>query len=107
MNTQTIDDKDHAALELALVVARDKYGLGAKIDHMLKHRSWFAAAQSTAATCQAQVLRLKPWQLPPVFVDVGEDPECDALWGRMKACNVSKYDPNPIEACKAAERLQR
>jgi hypothetical protein len=77
---------------------------GDQIDRMLEDRDWFEVARFAAAYCQCRALNLKPWELPPVWVGVGEDPEAEKLWKRMRRAGVSKYHPDPIGACEAAEK---
>ena len=97
--------KDREALQLAMTMAREPPdGRGEQIDHMLEKRDWFQVARFASAHCQCRALRLRPWELPPAWVEVGDDPEAEKLWKRMRACGVSKYHPDPIKACEAAEK---
>jgi hypothetical protein len=96
---------DRDALKLAMIMAREgPDGRGDQIDRMLVNRPWFEVARFAAAHCQRRALNLKPWELPPVWVGVGHDPHGEALWKRMRACGISRYHPNPIVACEAAEK---
>jgi len=96
--------KDLEALQLAMQQAREPPdGRGEQIDNMLKKREWFYVARFASAHCQCRALRLRPWELPPVWVGVGDDPEAEKLWKRMKDLGVSKYDPDPVRACEQAE----
>jgi hypothetical protein len=96
--------KDREALQLAMTMAREPPdGRGEQIDSMLKKREWFYVARFASAHCQCRALRLRPWELPPVWVGVGDDPQAEQLWKRMRACGVSRYHPDPIKACETAE----
>jgi len=99
---------DRDALKLAMKMAREEPdGRGEQLDRMLADREWFEVARFAAAHCQCRALGLKPWELPPVWVGVGHDPHGEALWKRMRACGISRYHPNPIAACEAAENAAR
>jgi hypothetical protein len=99
---------DRAALELALqeTLTEKDQGRVEQVRSMLRDRPWFEVARFAAAHRQCLALNLQPWELPPVWVGVGEDPAADRLWKRMRRAGVSKYHPSPIAACEAAERAQ-
>ena len=96
---------DRAALELALQQTLEEKDQGRveQVRSMLKDRPWFEVARFASAHRQCLALNLKPWELPPVWVGVGDDPHAEALWKRMRACKVSKYHPDPVKACEQAE----
>jgi hypothetical protein len=97
--------KDREALQLAMAQAREgPDARGDQLDKMLAGRPWFDVARFASAHCQCRALNLKPWELPPVWVGVGDDAQVDQLWARMRACGVSKYHPDPIKACEQAEK---
>jgi hypothetical protein len=99
---------DRAALELAMREARKPPDArGEQLDRMLKGgRPWFEVARFAAGHCQCRALDLKPWELPPVWcgLSIGNgDPHGEALWARMKALGISRYDPDPVRSCERAE----
>jgi hypothetical protein len=101
-------NKDNEALDLAMKMARQGPDERSnQLDRMLQRRPWFEVARFAAAHCQCRALNLKPWQLPPVWVGVGEDPQADKLWERMQRAGISRYDPDPIRACEAAEAAMK
>jgi hypothetical protein len=72
---------------------------------MLERRPWFEVARFASAHCQCRALNLKPWELPPVWVGVGDDPQAEKLWERMRRAGISRYDPDPVRACEQAEKV--
>jgi hypothetical protein len=102
---------DKAALELSMKMARQgPDARGHQIDAMLQGgRDWFEVARFAAAHCQCRALDLKPWELPPTWVGLSSDhgdPEGEKLWRRMKALGISRYHPDPVRACREAEKAQ-
>jgi hypothetical protein len=96
---------DRDALKLSMEMARQGADArGEQLDRMLEDREWFEVARFASAHCQRRALNLKPWESPPVWVGVGDDPHAEALWKRMRACGVSRYHPDPVRACEAAEK---
>jgi hypothetical protein len=97
--------KDREALQLAMVQARQgPDGRADQLDRMLERRPWFEVARFAAAHCQCRALRLLPWQLPPVWVGVGDDPQAEKLWERMQRAGISRYHPDPLAALEKAEK---
>jgi|SRR6516162_3305864 hypothetical protein len=103
-----MNKKDREALQLAMVQVRQgKDARGDQLDRMLKGgRSPQRVAEFAALHCQVVNLNLKPWQIPPGWGNYcrGRDDEGWALFKRMRACGVSKWHPDPIVACEAAEK---
>src|SRR6516165_10822771 len=97
--------KDREALQLAMVQAREgPDGRADQLDRMLQRRPWFEVARFAAAHCQCRALKLLPWELPPVWSGVGDDPEADKLWERMQRAGISRYHPDPMAALEKAEQ---
>ncbi len=102
---------DKAALKLSIEVAKDP-GRAEQIDHFLASRPWQQVAEFCASLCQGRSLDLKPWQIPPCDVmtdDLTRDHRCGAqsafaLLEKMELLGVSKFHPDPVAACEAAER---
>jgi hypothetical protein len=107
---------DEAALKLAISMARaEDKGRAEQIDHFLASRPWIEVAQFAAGHCQGLALNLPPWQSPPCDFhgDIEacvQDPDSSPghrsaaqllLW--MQCCGVSKWHPDPVAACEAAE----
>ena len=68
-------------------------------------------------TARSKVWVLMPWQSPPCYPtmnaldqpygDAGAKRELAELALRMHRCGVSRWRPNPVAACEAAEAEQR
>jgi hypothetical protein len=110
----TMDDepplttKDRIALELALKLTRaESEGRAAQLLRMQLEDGWFYAARFAAYNCQVNLLRLQPWEHPPVWChdpdDYPESPEAAQLLRRMLKAGVSRYDPDPMSALEKAE----
>jgi hypothetical protein len=104
---------DRAALTQALAMCRaEDEGRAWQIDSMLEDRPWAEVARFAASCCQCRALKLYPWQSPPCDVDEdGDDGEINAdgvkLLRKMLAAGLSRYEPDPLAALKAAKREQR
>jgi hypothetical protein len=110
---------DKAALERAI----ELYRAGSRtqrqrIDAQLaKGDDWEDVATYCAFHMQMENLRLPPWQrrlarsAPGNMASVLADPDSQRgyrsaalLRQRMERCGVSRWHPNPVAACEAAER---
>jgi hypothetical protein len=110
---------DKAALELAIEVTRkESPARRQQIDDFLSSplwvRPWIEVATFAAGCAQERALRLQPWQPPPCHIndipaalavsDEGSGWRAAALLlQRMQRCGVSRWHPDPIAACNAAE----
>ena len=103
---------DRAALELAIeVTRRESPARRRQIDDFLSSRPWFETATFCARCAQERALHLPPWQVAPCNLyqdDLEGDPRRGgdaalALLQRMQRCGVSKWHPDPVGACEAAE----
>jgi hypothetical protein len=55
-------------------------------------------------------LQLKPWQRPPVQLDLDADPrscDCQKILKRMARAGISRFHPNPLAALAARQRARR
>jgi hypothetical protein len=116
--TEALTPTDKAALELAIEVTRKESPARRKqVDSFLATRPWFAVAKFCASCAQDRALRLMPWQHCPSHVDdiaavlkVTDDIHgwraAALLLQRMLAAGVSRWHPNPVAACEAAEKNQ-
>ena len=104
--------KDKDALRRALVAARALDAQTAQaVDTMLKSRTWQEAAEYAAYHCQMRVLKLRPWQTPPMISHDEIDPEGRyggteqevGLRQKMLALGVSIFEPDPLAAIERAE----
>lgn len=96
---------DKQALVDCMTIARRDPEYAAHLDDMLKNRSWTDVARSACWRCQREALRLKPWQIPPMYLDVDElrrewDAPGQQILRRMLAAGVSRYAPDPLQALK-------
>ena len=108
---EPLDDRDRAALELALKCYRAQSAAHAQeIDEKLAKRSRVDVAMFAAYSCQLASLRLKPWEQPPCHVspdDSGDDATAAKLLRKMLRHGVSKYHPDPVAAIAAAQDTAR
>ena len=71
-----------------------------------QQRAWFDRARAAAYHMQLKNLRLKPWESPPMYGDVERpraQPGAAELLARLLAANLSRYEPDPIEALARVE----
>jgi len=55
-----------------------------------------------ASYCQqCRALHLKPWQDPPMYGDLGDDPQAARLLRRMLRAGISRYAPDPLAVLKS------
>ena len=106
---------DKAALTLAIeVTRRESPARRRQVDDFLASRPWFDVATFCAACAQSRALYLPPWQPPPCDIGNMADALADTdeqrgyraaalLRQRMERCGVSRWHPNPVAACEAAE----
>lgn len=104
---------DHAALKLAIEQARADDAK--QIDAMLAEDSWEGVALFAAYHCQAAMLRLKPWEIPPCHIDDPDEPDLNGdpglgrdqavrLLRQMYDLGISRWHPDPVAAIAAARR---
>jgi hypothetical protein len=85
------------------------------IDDWRAERPWLEAAVDAARLCQEHALALKPWQCWPPCAVTPNDTDVPGLehrrigasarlLRRMLAANVSRFEPDPIEALARVER---
>ena len=104
--------KDKDALRRALVAARALDAQTAQaVETNLKTSTWQEAAEYAAYHCQMRVLKLRPWQTPPMISHDEIDPEGRyggteqevGLRRKMLALGVSIFEPDPLAAIAQAE----
>jgi len=109
---------DREALERAIEIVRTRKTPADRqqIERMLREDPWEEVGRFAAYSCQCDVLRLKLWQPPPVWVrDIeatlaaGDDGvygyfQAAKLLRRLLAAGLSHFEPDPIAALEAAER---
>jgi len=112
---EALTPTDKAALTLAIeVTRRESAARRQQIDNFLATREWIYVATFCAGCAQSRSLNLPPWQPSPCFVgDMAAalaDPDeqrgyraAALLRQRMERCGVSKWHPDPVAACEAAE----
>jgi hypothetical protein len=113
---KTLTPADEDALARALAATRaENAGRAKQIDAMLADpsRSWQSVAVFAASCAQSRSLDLAPWQSPPFraslrdldkpFGDASGKRESAELLKRLRDCNLSIFEPDPIAACEAAE----
>jgi hypothetical protein len=96
-------DRDALARALALVRASKDPGRRVQIEGKLREEGWFEAASFAAYSVQNRVLGLKPWQDPPCFGHLGDDPAAAELQRRLEAAGLSIFEPDPEGALAARE----
>jgi hypothetical protein len=99
-------------LRRALVAARALDVQTAQaVETNLKTSTWQRAAEYAAYHCQMRVLKLRPWQTPPMISHDEIDPEGRyggteqevGLRRKMLALGVSIFEPDPLAAIERAE----
>jgi hypothetical protein len=114
----TIDSLDRAAFDLAIEIASKDPLQRRRFDNWLaKGEDYEKIGRQAAYHCQIEALGLMPWQSPPCYPTMGalDQPYGDAgakrelaeLALRMQRCGLSRWHPNPVAACEAAEAEQR
>jgi len=68
-----MNPNDRAALELAMQMARREPGRGEQLDFKLRHETWKSVAQFAAYSQQVDNLHLRPWEVPPIWIDDPND----------------------------------
>jgi hypothetical protein len=117
-HAEALSPTDRAALTLAIEVTRNESSARRQqIDSFLQKRSWIAVATFCASCAQSRSLRIDPWQPAPCNVGnmeaalngmMPDEPRCGyraaaLLRQRMERCGVSRWHPDPVAACEAAE----
>jgi hypothetical protein len=75
---------------------------------MLGDGNWHAVAEFASCSAQREALRLKPWQLAPCEVDIGDADEpgyqhrgtaqAAELLRQLLAAGLSRWEPDPLGA---------
>jgi hypothetical protein len=105
---EPLDDRDRAALELALKCCKARGAAHAqRIDELLAERSRVDVALSASYSCQMASLRLKPWEMAPCDAEAGDGSAAAKLQRRMRRHGVSKYHPSPMDAIDRAQAADR
>jgi hypothetical protein len=101
---------DHDALERALRLMLADKKRREHFERLLERYDWQEVATRASYVSQIRVLKLKAWQAPPCE---NFDDEVDGSYGhsegevelrqRMRALNISLYEPDPRAAIAAAE----
>jgi hypothetical protein len=110
---------DREALERALDMARkESPQQAAQIDVMIRERGWNRAAEFASYCCQDANLKLRPWQMPPVWLKGDPDVvlagidrghrggdqdyrgcrQAALLVKRLLAAGLSRFEPDPETA---------
>ncbi|RVD68420.1 hypothetical protein EN751_31535 [Mesorhizobium sp. M4A.F.Ca.ET.029.04.2.1] len=80
-----------------------------QLQHKVEADGWFDAAVFACYVCQTDTLRLKPWEMPPLYGgplpgDSGlvrsSGLQAEKLLKRMMAAGLSRYEPDPIAALR-------
>ena len=112
-----LGDVDRDALKRCIEMARTYPGRSEQIDWKLNEGrcSWQDTAKFCAYLCQSKNLRLEIMEFPPAWLIDADDVEGPAFKGkpqaakllrRLLAAGLSQYEPDPIRALAAAEKLQ-
>ena len=102
-----LSDADMRGLQDSLTLYRaTSKARSDQIDTFLAERPWYDVAVAAVAACQTKSLGLKPWIVPPVYIDLDDvEPGQDVmgrLLARMLAANVSRYSPDPMTARRSS-----
>jgi hypothetical protein len=66
----------------------------------LRNEPWADVGRFAAFSRQITSLGLQPWESTVVYAVT---PEARALLRRLKAAGLSRYEPDPVAACEAAD----
>lgn len=100
---------DREALERAVEVASGDRLRKEQLDWKVENDGWLDAAVFASYICQGDALRLKPWELPPLYGgplpgDTGlvrsSGLQAKRLLERMLAAGLSRYEPDPVGALR-------
>jgi hypothetical protein len=92
-------DRDAMKRAIEIVRRRDQKSRE-QIDEMLRDDKFEEVGSFAAFSAQIDALHLLPWQPPPLYAVRGEALE---LRERMERLGLSKFEPDPVAACEAAE----
>ena len=112
-----LSDVDRDAFTRAIAMARTYPNRDEQINWKLKEGgcSWQDTAKFCAYLCQSRNLKLAIYEFPPCWLLDAEDtkgpafkgkPQAAKLLRRLLAAGLSQYEPDPIRALAAAEKLQ-
>jgi hypothetical protein len=108
---------DRDAFERAIAMAKERDETDClQIEEMLQERPWREVGEFAAYSCQCDRLGLRPWQAPPCMMDgpdvsvTGDDVrgyrDAAHLLGRLLELGLSRWEPDPLAAIAAAERIE-
>ena len=110
-----LSDVDRDALKRCIEMARTYPNRSEQIDWKIEYDGWQNTAKFCAYLCQSRNLRLEIQEFPPCWLlDVDDvegpafkrKPQAAKLLRRLLAAGLSQYEPDPIRALAAAEKLQ-
>ncbi len=111
---------DREAMKRAIEELRREGGEDARqIEQKLRDEPWEDVGRFAAYSCQDKHLQLQPWQVPPCWLRTDRDVEAalsmphdhsgrreaGELVQRLLAASLSRYEPDPLTALEAAERV--
>ena len=107
-----LSDVDRIALNRCVEIMRLDPTECARIDRKLSQGTdyWRDVAMGAAYHLQIQKLGLQPWENPPCVGDVTQprvDQSALDLLRRLQSLNLSRFEPDPVRACEAAEKKQQ
>jgi hypothetical protein len=106
---------DCDALKRCIEMARTYPNRSEQIDWKIEYDGWQPTARFCAYLCQSRNLRLEIQEFPPCWLLDADDvegpafkrkPQAAKLLRRLLAAGLSQYEPDPIRALTAAEKLQ-
>src|SRR6516165_7037427 len=111
MMTTDLSAVDIEALQRALRMAREEnQEQRERLDQVEAKKGWEGAALTAVYHLQCKVLKLRPWEAPPMHTYDKVFPEGGygrteaevALRRRLLAAELSLYEPDPVAALQAA-----
>ena len=107
---------DRAAMTRAIeIVRRESFASREQIDGKLTREPWEMVGRFAAYAAQDNMLRLKPWEMPPCWIrdlaaslavppgDHRGERRAAELLRRLLQAGFSQFEPNPIGALAAVE----
>lgn len=103
---------DRTAIKLAIRRASRDKRTRELLDGLIAEGQYRRAMHQAAFNCQMELMGLKPWEIPPVWVNDADNPEpgfeaAAKLLREMRAHGVSRWHPSPLEALARAKKRRR
>jgi hypothetical protein len=104
---ETLTPADYSAMQACIdIMRRESPDCANQIDAKIKFEGYEAAGEFAACHVQSDVLKLRPWEVPPCNIWGHHCANAIALRDRLLAAGVSVFVPDPMQAIDEAERAK-